>query len=127
LPTTAEKYGGAGADFGFCAVFCEEIMYANAAGAALGMALHNDICAPYIERYGSDEQKKRWLPAMAKGEKVSAIAMSEPAAGSDLQGVKTRAVRDGDDYVITGQKTFITNGQHADVVIVVAKTDPSLG
>jgi len=127
LPTTAEEYGGAGADFGFCAVFCEEVMRANAAGAALGMALHNDICAPYIEKYGTQEQKQRWLPAMAKGDVISAIAMSEPAAGSDLQGVKTRAVRDGDDYVITGQKTFITNGQHADVVIVVCKTDPEKG
>ena len=127
LPTTAEEYGGAGADFGFCAVFCEEILYANAAGAALGMALHNDICAPYIEAYGTEEQKRRWLPAMARGEVIAAIAMSEPAAGSDLQGVKTRAVRDGDDYVITGQKTFITNGQHADLVILVCKTDPALG
>ena len=90
-------------------------------------SLHNAIVAPYILHYGSEEQKKRWLPKMASGEFIGAIAMSEPGAGSDLQGIKTSARLDGNHYVINGQKTFISNGQLADLVIVVAKTDPSRG
>ncbi|MFL5075818.1 MAG: acyl-CoA dehydrogenase family protein, partial [Microvirga sp.] len=92
-----------------------------------GISLHNSIVAPYILHYGSEEQKKRWLPRMASGELIGAIAMTEPGAGSDLQGVKTRAERDGNHFRINGSKTFITNGQHANLIIVVAKTDPSAG
>ncbi len=90
-------------------------------------ALHNAIVAPYILHYGSEEQKKRWLPKMASGEFIGAIAMTEPGAGSDLQGVRTTARLDGNHYVVNGQKTFISNGQLADLVIVVAKTDPAKG
>jgi acyl-CoA dehydrogenase len=93
----------------------------------LGFGLHNEIVAPYILRYGSDAQKKRYLPAMASGETIGAIAMSEPAAGSDLQGIRTTATDAGDHFVLNGSKTFITNGFHADLVIVVAKTDPNAG
>lgn len=125
LSTTPEEYGGAGADFGYCAIVIEEATRVNASG--LGFQLHSDIVAPYIETYGSEEIKKAWLPRMATGEIIGGICMTEPGTGSDLQGVKTRAVRDGDEWVITGQKTFITNGQNADLFIVVAKTDPSKG
>ncbi len=101
---------------------------ANRAGiSGLGIPLHNAIVAPYILNYGSEEQKQRWLPRLATGELIGAIAMSEPAAGSDLQGIRTTAKRSGNGYVLNGQKTFITNGQLANLVIVVAKTDPSLG
>ncbi|HMK68463.1 MAG TPA: acyl-CoA dehydrogenase family protein, partial [Stellaceae bacterium] len=92
-----------------------------------GFRLHSDIVAPYILHYGSERQKRRWLPAMAKGEVITAIAMTEPGAGSDLQGIRTTAIRDGEHYVVNGQKTFITNGQMADLVVVVAKTDPREG
>lgn len=125
LATTAEEYGGAGADFSYCAIGIEEMSRINASG--LGFQLHSDIVAPYIETYGLEETKRHWLPRMAKGEVIGAICMTEPGTGSDLQGVKTTARRDGDSYVITGQKTFITNGQNADLLIVVAKTDPSRG
>jgi len=124
LPDIPEQYGGGGGDFRHLAVVLEEGGYA--AEAALGVAVHA-IVAQYINAYGSEEQKVRWLPRMASGEMVGSIAMSEPGAGSDLQGVRTRAVRDGDTYVINGQKTFITNGWHAGLVIVVAKTDAALG
>ena len=93
----------------------------------IGWGLHSDIAVPYVERYGNEEQKQKYLPKCVSGEVVMAIAMTEPAAGSDLQGIKTTAVKDGDDYIINGSKTFITNGQHADLVIVVAKTDPQAG
>jgi acyl-CoA dehydrogenase len=95
--------------------------------SGIGFGLHSEIIAPYILHYGTDEQKAHYLPRMAKGECIGAIAMTEPAAGSDLQGVKTTAVQDGDHYIINGSKTFITNGWNSDVVIVVAKTDPSAG
>lgn len=124
-PNLPEAYGGAGADFLFSAIVVEELARIGATGP--GFALHSDIVAPYILHYGTEDQKKTWLPKMVTGEAIGAIAMTEPAAGSDLQGVRTRAVRDGDEYVINGSKTFITNGQHADLVIVVAKTDPAQG
>jgi len=120
-----EEYGGAGADRFYSAVIIEEIARAGASG--LGFNLHSDIAAPYILNYGSEAQKRQWLPKAARGEVILAIAMTEPGAGSDLQGIKTTAVRDGDDLVINGQKTFITNGQLSDLVIVVAKTDPAKG
>ena len=123
-PNVPEEYGGLGLDFGYNAVIDEELGYA---GSSAGIGLHSDIVAPYIAAYGSEEQKSRWLPRMISGETPTAIAMTEPAAGSDLQGIKTQAVRDGEDYILNGSKTYITNGQHAELVIVVAKTDPAEG
>ncbi|MCZ6863341.1 MAG: acyl-CoA dehydrogenase family protein [Alphaproteobacteria bacterium] len=120
-----EEYGGAGADFLMSAIVIEEQARIGASGP--GFSLHSDIVAPYILNHGSEEQKKTWLPKMARGEIVTAIAMTEPGTGSDLQGVKTRAVMDGNHYLLNGQKTFVTNGQNADLVIVVAKTDPDKG
>lgn len=96
-------------------------------GSSAGITLHSDIVVDYIINYGSEEQKRRWLPGMVSGEVITAIAMTEPGAGSDLQGVKTTAKRDGNHYVVNGSKTYITNGQNADLIIVVAKTDPALG
>jgi acyl-CoA dehydrogenase len=123
--TVPEAYGGAGADRLYSVVQMEELARGGYSG--IGYGLHNEIVAPYLLHYGSEEQKKRYLPAMARGEMIGAIAMSEPAAGSDLQGVKTTAIRQGDHFVLNGSKTFITNGWHADLVIVVAKTDPAAG
>jgi acyl-CoA dehydrogenase len=120
-----EEYGGAGADKLYSIVVMEEQARAN--NSSLGFGLHSEIVAPYLLHYGSEHLKKKYLPAMATGESIAAIAMSEPAAGSDLQGVKTVAVRKGDRYVLNGSKTFITNGWHCDLVIVVAKTDPAKG
>lgn len=123
-PTVPEDYGGPGLDFGFNAVIDEELAYA---GSTAGITLHSDIVADYLVAYGSEEQKKHWLPRMVSGETATAIAMTEPGAGSDLQGIRTTAKRDGNHYVLNGSKTYITNGQHADLVIVVAKTDPNAG
>ena len=120
-----EAYGGVDGDKLFQMALMEENSRANASG--LGFTLHSEIVAPYLNRYGNDDQKTRYLPKMATGELIGAIAMSEPAAGSDLQGIKTSAIRQGDHYVLNGSKTFITNGFHADLVIVVAKTNPSAG
>jgi acyl-CoA dehydrogenase len=120
-----EAYGGADADKLYSIVLMEEVARVNATG--LGFGLHSEIVAPYLNRYGTEEQKGRFLPKMASGEIIGAIAMSEPAAGSDLQGVKTTAIRNGDHYVLNGSKTFITNGYLADLVIVVAKTNPAAG
>ncbi|MCP5265938.1 MAG: acyl-CoA dehydrogenase family protein [Burkholderiaceae bacterium] len=120
-----EAYGGAGADRRFSAIMIEEAARQGASGP--GFSLHSEIVAPYLLRYGSDEQKSRYLPRMARGEIIGAIAMTEPGAGSDLQSIRTTAIRDGDEYVINGSKTYITNGYNSDLVIVVAKTDPSLG
>jgi len=123
-PTVPEAYGGPGLDFGFNAVIDEELAYA---GSTAGITLHSDIVADYLVAYGSEEQKSYWLPRMVSGETATAIAMTEPGAGSDLQGIRTSAKRDGNHYVLNGSKTYITNGQHADLVIVVAKTDPAAG
>ncbi len=123
--TMPEALGGAGADKLFSVVLIEELTIAGASG--IGFGLHNEIVAPYLLRYGTDEQQQRWLPKFASGELIGAIAMSEPAAGSDLQGIKTTAIKHGDHYLLNGSKTFITNGWHADVVIVVAKTAPEAG
>ena len=124
-PCLPEEFGGVGADYLYSAIVMEEVSRLGLTG--LGFGLHTDIVAPYIEHYGSAALKQKYLPKMVTGEMVGAIAMTEPGAGSDLQGVRTSAVRDGDHYIINGSKTFITNGQHADIVIVVAKTDPSAG
>jgi acyl-CoA dehydrogenase len=120
-----EEYGGPGADFSYSAVVLEELAKANASGPGVGV--HSDIVTPYILHYGSDEQKQEWLPKLVSGEAVGAIAMTEPGTGSDLQGVRTSAIEDGNHLVVNGAKTFITNGQQADVIIVVVKTDPSQG
>ena len=123
--TMPEAYGGSDADKLYSVVQMEELARGGYSG--IGYGLHNEIVAPYLLHYGSDAQKRKYLPAMASGDMIGAIAMSEPAAGSDLQGVKTTAIRHGDHYVLNGSKTFITNGWHADLVIVVAKTDPAAG
>jgi acyl-CoA dehydrogenase len=120
-----EEYGGAGGTFAHETVINRE--FALAGLDSIGAPLHSGIVAPYILNYGTEEQKKRWLPKLATGELVGAIAMSEPGTGSDLQGVKTTARKSGNGYVLNGSKTFITNGQHANLIIVVAKTDPSQG
>ena len=120
-----EAYGGADADFGFSAVLMEELTRAGASG--IGFPLHSDIVAPYIFRYGNEAQRREWLPPMAKGEIIGAIAMTEPGMGSDLKSVRTSARREGGHYVLNGSKTFITNGINAGIVIVVAKTDPAAG
>ncbi len=120
-----DAYGGAGGDFRHEVVLMEQVARKDVSGFAV--SLHNAIVAPYILHYGSEKQKRKWLPKMASGEFIGAIAMSEPGAGSDLQGIKTSARREGNHYVINGQKTFISNGQLADLVIVVAKTDPAQG
>jgi acyl-CoA dehydrogenase len=120
-----EEYGGSGGTYAHESAIIEAIGHAGVDG--FGIVLHNAIVAPYILHYGSEEQKKTWLPKLATGELIGAIAMTEPGAGSDLQGVKTRAEKDGNQYRINGSKTFITNGQHANLVIVVTKTDPAQG
>jgi acyl-CoA dehydrogenase len=125
LTAIPEEYGGMGGDFGHSAVVLEELSRVNATGP--GFILHSDIVAPYLMNYGTEEQKKTWLPQMAAGDVITAIAMTEPGAGSDLAAIKTTATRDGDDFVINGQKTFITNGHNADLYILVAKTTPDAG
>jgi len=124
-PCVSPEYGGAGADYLYSAIVMEEVSRMGLTG--IGWGLHTDIVAPYIEHHGSEAQKQKFLPKMITGECIGAIAMSEPGAGSDLQGVKTTAIDKGDHYLLNGSKTFITNGQNADVVIVVAKTDPAAG
>jgi len=123
--STAADYGGVGGDFRHELVLMEEI--GTRGLEAWGVSLHNAIILPYVETFGSEEQKRNWLPRLASGELVSAIAMTEPGAGSDLQGVRTTARRAGNQYVISGAKTFISNGQTANFIIVVAKTDPTEG
>ena len=124
--TMPEAYGGAGADKLYSVAQMEEIAHAGVSG--IGFGLHSEIVAPYLLHYGTEAQKQKYLPLLATGDMVGAIAMSEPAAGSDLQGVKTTAIKQADgSYLLNGSKTFITNGWHADLVIVVAKTDPAAG
>ena len=123
-PTVPEEYGGLGLDFGYNAVVNEELAYS---GCSAGITLQSDIVADYLVAYGSEEQKRKYLPRMISGELITAIAMTEPGAGSDLQGVRTTAKKDGNHYVISGSKTYITNGQNADLIIVVAKTEPDKG
>ena len=125
LTDVPEAYGGSGADFLYSAVMIEEM--SKRVYTAPGFRLHSDIVAPYILNYGTEEQKRTWLPRMAKGEVITAIAMTEPGTGSDLQAIRTTALRKGNELVVNGQKTFITNGGMADLVIVAAKTDASAG
>lgn len=120
-----EAYGGPGLDFRFDALLMERLGVNDSLNFAL--PLHNSVVVPYLINYASEEQKHAWLPACLTGETITAVAMTEPGAGSDLQGMRTSAVRDGDHYVINGQKTFISNGYHANLVIVAAKTDPAAG
>ncbi|MFP3916498.1 acyl-CoA dehydrogenase family protein [Lysinibacillus telephonicus] len=122
-PQVSEQYGGMGLDFGYSMILAEELERVGA-GPASGIVLHSDIVTPYIEQYGTEEQKEKWLPKSISGEYISAIAMTEPGAGSDLAGIQTTARPEGDFYILNGEKTFITNGIHADYVVVVCKTDP---
>lgn len=122
-----EEYGGFGANFRLSSIVVEEASRMGFSGLASNLSVHSDIVAPYILHLGSEEQKQTWLPKMVSGEAVGAIGMTEPGAGSDLQSMKTRAERDGDSLVINGQKTFITNGQHCDVIVLACKTDPNAG
>ncbi|MCO1333417.1 acyl-CoA dehydrogenase family protein [Microbulbifer sp. OS29] len=124
-PQIDEAYGGLGLDYGYNSIIDEEVARAGLSG--IGWGLHSNIAVPYIINYGTEEQKKKYLPKCISGEMITAIAMSEPGAGSDLQGVRTTAIRKGDHYLLNGSKTFITNGQQADLIIVVAKTDPHEG
>ena len=120
-PTVPEAYGGLGLDFGYNAIVNEELAYN---GVPAGFTLQSDIVCGYIEHYGSEEQKAEWLPRLVSGETITAIAMTEPGTGSDLQAIRTTAKKAGNHYVVNGSKTYITNGQNADLVLVVAKTDP---
>ena len=124
-PALPEEYGGVGGTFAHEAVIARQLSLAGF--DSFGAPLHSGIVAPYILHYGTEEQKRRWLPKLVTGEFVGAIAMSEPETGSDLQAVRTTAKKSGNGYVLTGSKTFITNGQHANLIIVVAKTDASAG
>ncbi|WP_409338772.1 acyl-CoA dehydrogenase family protein [Bacillus infantis] len=121
-PDLDEVYGGSGTDWGFSVVINEELE--RVGSGLVGIGLHNDIAVPYISEFGSEKQKDKWLPKCASGDIITAIAMTEPGAGSDLAGISTTAVDEGDYYRLNGQKTFITNGMHADLVIVACKTDP---
>jgi acyl-CoA dehydrogenase len=122
-----EEYGGQGAPFAFSIVVLEEAARMGYGALASNLSVHSDIVAPYILHLGNEHQKQKYLPKMADGTCIGAVAMTEPAAGSDLQGIKTTALTDGDDFVINGSKTFITNGQNAGVIVTAAKTDPKLG
>jgi alkylation response protein AidB-like acyl-CoA dehydrogenase len=122
-----EELGGGGVkDFRYNLVISEEVQRSGTGGAGLGITLHNDICMPYFLHLTNDEQKQRWLPGICAGELITAVAMTEPGIGSDLASMTTSAIRDGDDYIVNGSKTFITNGINADLVITAVKTDPAL-
>ena len=122
-PWVSEEYGGQGTDFGFSAILGEEL--ARVGAGLTGIGTHSNIIVPYIASFGTEEQKEKYLPKCVTGEIITAIAMTEPGAGSDLAGIKTTAIKDSDHYVINGQKTFITNGIHSDLIIVACKTDPT--
>lgn len=122
-----EEYGGSGVSYLYSMVVLEEAAYANYGSLATGLSVHSDIAAPYVLHIGNEAQRQQWLPKMASGEVIGAIGMTEPGAGSDLQAIRTTAILQGDHYLLNGSKTFITNGQHADLVILAAKTDPNAG
>ena len=126
-PDVSEEYGGAGTSAQVTLAMIEELAYMGFGGIATGYGIHSNIVAPYLTRHGTAEQKAQWLPRMVSGDCVGALAMTEPGAGSDVQGIRTSAVRDGDEWVLNGSKIFITNGIHADLVIVAAITDPGKG
>ena len=126
-PDMPEAYGGAGTSPQVCLAMMEELARMGLGGVATGYSIHCNIVAPYINHFGTEEQKQQWLPKMVSGEAIGALAMTEPGAGSDLQAIRTNAVRDGDEWVLNGSKIFITNGIHADLVIVAAITDPGKG
>lgn len=126
-PDVDEAYGGAGTSPHVTLMIMEELSRMGFGGIATGYSIHSNIVAPYISRHGTDAQKQQWLPKMVSGEAFGALAMTEPGAGSDVQGIRTNAVRDGDDWILNGSKIFITNGIHADVVVVAAITDPGKG
>jgi alkylation response protein AidB-like acyl-CoA dehydrogenase len=122
-----EEYGGQGGDYFSAMVLAEEITNANSGGLAMGLAVHTDMAMPPILAFGTEEQKQEWVVPAIKGEKILCLGITEPDAGSDVAGIKTRAVRDGDDFIINGSKTYITNGHRADVIVLVTKTDPDAG
>ena len=122
-----EQYGGQGGDYYTSLVLAEEITNANSGGLAMGLAVHTDMAMPPILAFGTEEQKQQWVVPAIKGEKILCLGITEPDAGSDVSGIKTRAVRDGDEFVINGSKTYITNGHRADVIVLVTKTDPDAG
>ncbi len=122
-PWMPERYGGSEADFGFSVVVCEELGRTGFMGLQTGVSVHSDITVPYLAELGNEEQKQRWLPGCASGEIVCAIGMTEPGVGSDLAALRTTALRDGDDYIINGQKTFISNGLESDLIILAVRTD----
>ena len=123
-PWADPKYGGSGADFGYSAILREEMVRSGSTGLSEGAAVHTDIVAPYFDRLGTEEQKQRWLPGCVSGEFIAAIGMTEPDAGSDVAGIRTSAVRDGDHYVVNGQKIFITNGMNCDLILMAVRTTP---
>ncbi|RMF25466.1 MAG: acyl-CoA dehydrogenase, partial [Deltaproteobacteria bacterium] len=124
-PWLEESLGGSNAEFGYSVVICEELGRTGAMGIQTAVSVHSDIAAPYIDRYAAEDLRRRWLPGCATGDIVTAIAMTEPGAGSDLAAIRTSAVLDGDDYVVNGQKTFITNGMSCDLLVLAVKTDPA--
>ena len=126
-PQVGDAYGGAGGTFRHNAIVAEEFSYAGMAGPQTDISVHNDVCAGYLISLATEEQKQRWLTGMVSGKTVCAIAMTEPGTGSDLQGIKTRAVREGDQFRVNGSKTFISNGQHCDLVILVCRTSDAPG
>src|SRR5206468_2455593 len=122
-----ERYGGHGVDYYSSLVLAEEIVHARSGGLAMGVAVHTDMAMPPILAFGTEEQKQEWVVPAIRGEKILCLGITEPDAGSDVAGIKTRAVRDGGEYVINGAKTYITNGHRADVIVLVTKTDPDAG
>ncbi len=125
--TMPEEYGGQGGDYYCSIILAEEMTKSNCGGLTMGVAVHTDMAMPPINLFGTEEQKQEWLVPAIKGEKILCLGITEPDAGSDVAGIKTRAVRDGDEFVINGSKTFITNGHRADVIVLVTKTDPDAG
>ncbi len=123
-PWLDSEYGGSGADFGYSTILREEMVRSGSSGLSEGAAVHTDIAVPYLDRFGNDEQKRRWLPGCVSGEIITALGMTEPDAGSDVAAIRTTAIRDGDHYVVNGQKIFITNGMNCDLIVMAVRTTP---